>query len=88
MNQNVGLLDRIIRVIVAISLFYIGITFNINSLIRIIIALFGGVLIVTAVLGNCPLYSLLGIRTKKISSNNSLAENSSSNNSSETSEQK
>jgi len=65
MKQNEHLLDRIIRVIIALGLLYVGITNNISNGIRLAIAVVGGILIVTAVVGYCPLYSLLGISTRK-----------------------
>ncbi len=68
MKQNEHILDRIIRVLIALGLFYVGITWSMSSFLRIVLAIVGGILIVTAVTGYCALYSLFGINTKKSSS--------------------
>jgi uncharacterized membrane protein len=67
MKQNENILDRIVRILIALGLFYIGITWDMSSVLRIIVAIAGGGLIVTAVTGYCALYSLFGISTKKLS---------------------
>ncbi len=67
MKQNEHMLDRIIRVLIALGLFYGGIAWSISSTLRVVMAIVGGVLIVTAVTGYCALYSLFGINTKKLS---------------------
>ena len=67
MKQNEHILDRIVRVLIALGLFYIGITWDMSSGLRITLSIIGGILIVTAITGYCALYSLFGINTKKLS---------------------
>jgi hypothetical protein len=62
MNQNVGTIDRILRILIGIALliwgFLLSEPYNYWGLIGVI-PLF------TALIGWCPAYSLIGIKTKK-----------------------
>ncbi len=60
MERNVGMIDKVVRVIVAIVLF--SMYFILEGNLRFI-ALAGFVPLLTALISSCPLYSLLGIRT-------------------------
>jgi hypothetical protein len=64
-TQNVGSLDRVLRVIIGFSFIYIGL-FLLIGLIRLIFILVGLGLIVNAVTGFCGIYYLLGISTCKV----------------------
>lgn len=58
-KQNVGKVDRIIRVIVGTLL--VG---NVFIGLQTVVGWIGLILIVTGLFGTCPVYSLLGINTK------------------------
>ena len=60
-KQNVGKLDRIIRVIVGALL--VG---NVFVGLQTLVGWVGLILIVTGLFGICPVYSLLGINTKPL----------------------
>ena len=63
MKQNVGSLDRIIRLVIAAVLallYYLNILSGIWGNVLLVI---GALLLVTAIFGFCPLYSLLRINT-------------------------
>ena len=60
-KQNVGKVDRIIRVIVGALL--VG---NVFVGLQTVVGWIGLILIVTGFFGTCPVYSLLGINTKTI----------------------
>ena len=62
LKNNVGKIDRIIRIIVGIVL--IG---NVFYALHHPIGWIGIILIVTAIAGKCPLYAILGINTKSLS---------------------
>jgi hypothetical protein len=66
MNANVGTIDRLIRLILASVLFYLGFFLFGGSGLGIGLAVAGGVMLVTALVGFCGLYQLLGIRTNKL----------------------
>lgn len=59
--KNVGTVDRVIRVIIAIALF--SLLFTMQGNLRWI-GLLGLVPLFTAIIGVCPLYSILHISTR------------------------
>ncbi len=61
-EKNVGMIDRIFRAIIGVLLFAAGLLYLIE-LASVAVVFIGLVLIVTALAGSCPLYSVLGIRT-------------------------
>jgi len=61
-KNNVGNIDRIIRVVVGIIL--VG---NVFYALQHPVGWLGVILIVTGIAGKCPLYSILGINTKSLS---------------------
>lgn len=65
MKTNMGILDRIIRIILAISvpvLYYFKI---INGVTAIILFIIAAIFLVTSLVGFCPLYFPFKITTKK-----------------------
>ncbi|MBM4399479.1 MAG: DUF2892 domain-containing protein [Candidatus Cloacimonetes bacterium] len=60
MYKNIGLLDQIIRIILAMAIFIAGVIFKSYW------GLLGLILLVTALFQFCPLYSVFGIKTCKI----------------------
>ena len=65
MKKNMGPLDRIIRSIVAITLIVLYFTDIITGTIGIIVAVFASIMLISALIGNCPPYSLMGFNTCK-----------------------
>lgn len=66
MKANEGTTDRIIRVILGIVLLIVGF-FVLKGTLGIILGIIGIILLVTALIGFCPLYTVLKINTKKTS---------------------
>jgi hypothetical protein len=60
-KQNVGKLDRIIRIVVGALL--VG---NVFVGLQTVVGWVGLILIVTGLFGTCPVYSLLGINTRPL----------------------
>ncbi|MGA0561382.1 YgaP family membrane protein [Ancylobacter sp. VNQ12] len=60
MTRNVGNIDRVIRVIIGVAL--LSLLFVLEGNLRWI-GLIGLVPLLTALVGNCPLYSLVGLST-------------------------
>jgi hypothetical protein len=60
--KNVGSTDKIIRIVLAIILF--SLFFILQGNLRFI-AILGFVPLITAIVGFCPIYTLLGISTGK-----------------------
>jgi hypothetical protein len=84
MKQNIGIIDRIIRVLLAILLFYGAMAWVTSSWLRITMSVVGGILLVTSVTGFCALYKLFRFSTTK--QRPLIAEKSSSDDSSDTQE--
>ena len=62
MNRNVGTIDRIIRLVIGVML--LGLYGALEPPLRYF-TLIGLVPLGTAILGNCPLYTMLGISTRR-----------------------
>ena len=65
MKQNMGITDRSIRFVIGILLGYYYFTADSPVLIRDFALVIAIVLLLTAIIGICPLYSLMGFSTKK-----------------------
>ena len=66
-KNNVGKIDSIIRIVVGIVL--VG---NVFYALQHPIGWLGVILIVTGIIGKCPLYSIIGINTKPLSEKDGL----------------
>jgi UPF0716 family protein affecting phage T7 exclusion len=69
MLNNVGTIDRLIRLILASALFYFGLFVYSSSALGIGLTIAGTVLVITALAGSCLLYRLLGINTCNLQQN-------------------
>ncbi|MDY7013919.1 MAG: DUF2892 domain-containing protein [Cyanobacteriota bacterium] len=65
MFNNVGTSDRIIRLLLAAVLLYIGLFVYSSTALGIGLAIAGTVLALSGLAGSCLLYGLLGIDTRK-----------------------
>jgi hypothetical protein len=59
MNRNIGLIDRLIRLAIAVAIAVLGIVFKTWWGLLALIPL------ATALFGICPLYSILGLSTRR-----------------------
>lgn len=66
-KQNVGMLDRMLRVCFGIALIALGILF-VKGIIGTVLMILSISLLVSGIAGFCPSYVLLGISTKRESS--------------------
>ena len=64
MINNMGMLDRIIRIILAIVVIVLYSMGQISGLAAIILGVIALIFIVTSLIGYCPMYQLLKISTK------------------------
>jgi hypothetical protein len=62
-EKNVGMIDRVIRIIFGIILLYLFAVNMIATPWSYLVGLIGVILLVTGVVGTCPLYSMLGMNT-------------------------
>ncbi|WP_017323874.1 DUF2892 domain-containing protein [Synechococcus sp. PCC 7336] len=63
MIANVGGLDRVLRLMFATGMGYLGLAVYSGTMLGIGLDAIAVLALLTAVFGICPLYSLLGIRT-------------------------
>jgi hypothetical protein len=62
MGQNVGTIDRIVRLVVAILFIAANIMGWITGIVGLVLAVLAGMLLSSVISGHCPLYVMLGIR--------------------------
>jgi hypothetical protein len=65
MKKNMGLIDKVVRILVAIVVIALYFTNVISGVLAIILLIFAGVFILTSLLGFCPLYIPFGLNTGK-----------------------
>ena len=63
MKKNLGNTDKLIRIILAIVFAALYFTGYVTGAIGIILLVAGGVILLTGVVGNCPIYSLFGFNS-------------------------
>ena len=65
MKKNMGTLDRVVRVALAILVLILYLTGVISGIVAIILGLVALIFLVTSLVGYCPLYTPLKISTRK-----------------------
>lgn len=65
MKKNMSNTDKVIRVIVAALIAVLYLTGVFKGTLGLVLLIIGIVLVVTSLLGICPLYSLFGLNTNK-----------------------
>lgn len=65
MKKNMGNLDRILRVAIAVLIAVLYFTDVITGTLAIILLVLSGVFLLTSFVGVCPLYKPFGISTRK-----------------------
>ncbi len=65
MKQNMGKLDKLIRMSVAVLILVLYVTHVISGTLAIVLLVLGGIFVVTSALGSCPLYLPFNISTKE-----------------------
>lgn len=64
MKKNMGTIDIIVRLVIAALVAVLYFMHVISGITGIILLIIAGVLIITSILGICPLYMVLGINTR------------------------
>ena len=64
MKSNVANIDRVIRVVVGIALFAVGIFAPVGPALQVGALVLGSIAFGTAAVGFCPLYRLFGVSTR------------------------
>jgi hypothetical protein len=68
MKPNMGTIDRIVRVLIAVVVAVLYFTKVIDGVLAIVLGVVAGILLLTSVVGFCGLYTLLGINTCSVKS--------------------
>ena len=63
MKKNVGNIDRIVRILLALVFGYLYVSGTVTGLVGTVLLVLGGIFVLTALLGTCPIYSALGMST-------------------------
>jgi hypothetical protein len=63
MKKNMSMIDRSIRVIIAIVIAALYFTGTLTGTLGIVLLVLSGVFVLTSLVSFCPLYTLLGIST-------------------------
>lgn len=63
MKMNLGLADRVIRVLIAVTAVILYLTGITEGVLGISLMVVGGVLALTSLISFCPIYAVFGIRT-------------------------
>jgi hypothetical protein len=62
-TRNEGTIDRWIRFIVGLALFYVTFFTGLQPALAVLVGIVAAILVITAAVGFCPLYAALGVRT-------------------------
>jgi hypothetical protein len=65
MKKNMGVTDRVLRVLAAVAVLILYFTNQISGTLAIVLLIFAGIFILTSFVSFCPLYVPLGISTRK-----------------------
>jgi len=66
MKKNMGRVDRVIRVLIAVIFLILYFIHVISGTMAVILLILAGAFVVTSLLGFCPVYWLFGLSTRKI----------------------
>jgi hypothetical protein len=65
MLKNMGMIDRVIRTLLAVVVIVLYCMGQISGTAAIILGIIAVIFLLTSLVGFCPLYRLLGVSTKK-----------------------
>ncbi|MFO7657003.1 MAG: DUF2892 domain-containing protein [Bacteroidales bacterium] len=65
MKKNMGTIDKVVRILIAIVIAVLYFTNVISGTLAIVLLIIAGIFILTGFIGFCPLYLPFGINTAK-----------------------
>jgi K+-transporting ATPase A subunit len=65
MKKNMGTIDKLARILAALTVGVLFVTHIISGTLAIILMILAGVFLLTSMIGSCPLYLPFGISTKE-----------------------
>jgi hypothetical protein len=63
MKKNMGNVDRLVRVILALVFAALYFTNTVSGTLGLVLLVLGGIFLATSVISFCPLYTIFGINT-------------------------
>ena len=63
MKTNVGNMDKVLRIVLAVVMSVLYFTGTVSGTLGTVLLILGGVFLLTALVGFCPLYAMVGINT-------------------------
>ena len=63
MKKNMGGIDRVIRLLIAIIIAYLFYTNVITGVLAVVLLVVAGIFVLTSFVSFCPIYSIFGYRT-------------------------
>lgn len=69
MKKNMGIADRVIRVLLALVFAYLYFVGIVTGTLGVLLVIVGGIFVITSLLGICPLYSVFGFNTCRQTNN-------------------
>ena len=63
MKQNMGSVDRILRIIIAAVFAWLYFSGTVTGVLGLVLVVLGGVFVLTSLIGFCPLYTIFGLNT-------------------------
>jgi len=65
MKKNMGTIDKVIRILIAVVVVVLFFAHVISGVLAIILLVLSAIFVVTSLLGFCPLYLPFGLSTRK-----------------------
>ena len=65
MKKNMGMIDKVIRILIAVVVVVLYFTNVISGTLGIILLIVSGILVLTTLINFCPIWATLGISTRK-----------------------
>jgi hypothetical protein len=65
MKKNMGTIDKVIRILVAVTIAILYFTNVISGTLGIVLLVFAAIFVLTSLIGFCPLYLPIGLNTGK-----------------------
>jgi hypothetical protein len=63
MKKNVGNMDKVIRIVLAIIFGVLYFTGTVTGTLGLALVILGGIFVLTSLVGFCPIYSIVGLNT-------------------------
>ena len=63
MKKNMGSVDRVVRILIAVVVSVLYFTGVISGVLGIVLLVLAGVFVLTSLINFCPIYSVFGVKT-------------------------